>query len=339
MYQIDDYLNQLYPADKPKLSWNADGSSDWQEWRHQLKARFIEALGGFPAEHAPLEPALLERVELDGYIRERIEITTYPGLRMPAYVLIPSGSPGPFPVAVASHGHGYGSREVVGLKPDGSDLAGEPNLHKNMAVELVERGFLVISPELIGFGDRRLAEDIEKGPKENSCFRLAAALLMRGRTLGGHRVYETMRAIDYILGRDEAQAGRLGMMGLSGGGLVAGFTAALDERIGATVVSGYTNTFKDSILAMRHCIDNYIPGILEWAEMPDLIGLIAPRPLLVEAGSSDPIFPIQGTLDAIAQLERIYRGSGAEGAVEHDIFEGKHEVSGRRSFDWLKERV
>lgn len=79
-------------------------------------------------------------------------------------------------------------------------------------------------------------------------------------------------------------------MGISGGGLVAAFASALDERIKAAVVSGYVNTFEASIMAIRHCIDNYVPGLLQDAEMPDIVGLIAPRPLLIESGRTTGFF-------------------------------------------------
>lgn len=150
----------------------------------------------------------------------------------------------------------------------------------------MKQGFVVAAPEVLGFGDRRLAEDLKSGePGRNSCFRLSAALLMTGQTMAGCRIYETMRALDYLQQRDEVDGERIGIMGISGGGLVAGFTAALDERISSAVVSGYANTFQDSILTRNHCLDNYIPGILLEAEMPDLLGLIAPRGLFLEAGT------------------------------------------------------
>ena len=43
------------------------------------------------------------------------------------------------------------------------------------------------------------------------------------------------------------------------------------------MISGYLNTFRDCIMSVSHCIDNYVPGILNWAEMYDVAGLIAPR--------------------------------------------------------------
>jgi dienelactone hydrolase len=317
------------------------GMDDWMEWQSALRARFMERLGGFEIAADPFSPVQLEeRKVYPGYYLERVEIGTFDGLRMPMYVLGPAEGSKPSAVAIAVHGHGYGSREIVGLLPDGSDNKGDSGIHRNYGIELAKRGMLVLCPELMGFGDRRLPEDAAKGPKENSCYRISAALLMAGRTIAGVRIRETIRAIDYALslyGVDEQP--RIGVYGLSGGGLVAGFTAALDERVEAAVVCGFTNTFEGSILAMRHCLDNYIPGILQDAEMPDLLGLIAPRPFMIESGRSDRIFPLASTLQAIDRLESIYRTVGAEEQFRSYLFDGGHEVSGEVSFDWLRDQL
>jgi dienelactone hydrolase len=334
MWNPDDYLERLYSETKPALSFSGK-PEEWAGWREALKKQFIAALGGFPERPAQLDPVLLERAEYEEYIRERVELTTYDQLRMPVYVLIPKRGEKPFPAVIACHGHGYGSKQIVGLNPDGTDQEGGPGQYKGFAVELVRRGFLVIVPEILGFGDRRLREDAGKPANENSCFRISVNLLMMGKTMAGHRVYETMRAVDYAVSRADAAKDRIGCMGISGGGLVAAFTAALDERIRATVVSCYTNTFKDSIMAMRHCVDNYIPGILDLAEMPDLIGLIAPRPLMIEAGKYDRIFPYGGVLKAFARLEQIYGAANARHRLDSDFFEGGHEIGGGKAYGWL----
>src|SRR4029078_967353 len=88
---------------------------------------------------------------------------------------------------------------------------------------------------------------------------------------------------------------RIGIMGISGGGTTTLFTAALEDRIKAIVISGNLNSFRDSILAIRHCECNYVPGILQVAEMGDIACSLAPRPLLVESGTEDLIFPIETT--------------------------------------------
>lgn len=64
-------------------------------------------------------------------------------------------------------------------------------------------------------------------------------------------------------------------------------------------------------MAIYHCADNYVPGLLPVAEMADIMGLFAPPPLVLVAGREDPIFPIAATRRAFRALQRIYRAAGA----------------------------
>ena len=169
----------------------------------------------------------------------------------------------------------------------------------------------------------------------SSCELISTNLLMYGKTLAGMRVYEVMRTIDYLFTRSEVDTDRIGCMGISGGGLVCSFASAVDERINVSVVSGFVNTFKDSIMSIHHCIDNFVPGIIKYAEMPDIVGLIAPRPLLIESGTRDPIFPIDATEEAYRRLERIYQLLGAGDKLDKDLFEGDHMISGAKAYDWF----
>ncbi|MDT8859786.1 dienelactone hydrolase family protein [Alkalihalobacillus sp. MEB130] len=302
--------------------------------KEHIKECLIEALGDFTSLEGELQPRIIEKVEYDSYERMRLEVQTCLSLRMPVYMLVPKmRSASPVPAVLAIHGHGYGSKEVVGLHPGGLPNLGVPGIHKNFAIELVKRGVVVVAPELIGFGERKVAAT--ESATDNSCFELASQLLLYRKTLAGLRVYECRRILDYLNELPNINHKKIGCMGFSGGGLIAAFTSAIDERIKATVISGYANTFKDSIIARRHCLDNYLPGILQNAELPDLIGLIAPRSLCIEAGIHDHLFPFHGVQKAVHKLEKIYNSQDAIHAFTYDVFEGGHEVSGSKSFNWL----
>jgi hypothetical protein len=125
------------------------------------------------------------------------------------------------------------------------------------------------------------------------------------------------------------------MYGISGGGTCTLFSAALDQRIKAAFVSGYLNTFRDSIMSVSHCIDNYVPGILNWTENYDIAGLIAPRPLFSEGGDHDPIFPVAASRESYARVERVYELFGAAANVQQEIFEGEHVFHGVRGLPFL----
>ncbi|MDD9268278.1 alpha/beta hydrolase family protein [Paenibacillus sp. GCM10023248] len=332
MWNPDTYFQRLLQSTLPSEAFQAQSQEEWKQWRERLRSRFVELLGGFPEETAELQPVQLETADCGTYIRQRIQIQTYPGLIMPVYVLIPKNCKERAGAIVACHGHGYGSKDIVGLTAEGKEKEGEPGYQRNFALELVNRGFIVAAPELLGFGDRKLQEEAQQS---NSCHRLSTLLLAVGQTMAGYRVYETLRCVDYLLTRNDVDSNRVGCMGISGGGLVSAFASAIDDRISAAVVSGYANTFQASILSIHHCVDNYIPGLSALAEMPDLLGLIAPKPLLLEAGDKDPIFPVHAALEAYEKVQSVYELLGVKEKVELDLFDGPHEISGRVAYDWF----
>jgi dienelactone hydrolase len=342
MRQPDAFLNHIYD-DYQAIREQIKES--WEEKQVRLMAKLKESLGTFELPQgnaAGFDPVLLERVELDDVIRERVEFSTLGGLRMPAYVMIPKMlAPGEKrPAVLLWHGHGYGSRSMVGLQADGTSKPVTEKLSDNIALALARRGLIVLAPEVAGFGDRMLERDKLQDPElKNSCYNLSVSLFMTGKTTAGLRVYEAFRAADYLLTRGEVDADRIGNMGHSGGGTVASLSAALDPRIKASVVGLYPNTYRGSILAMRHCLCNYIPGILNHAEMPDLLGLIAPRALFVEAGIHDPIYPIATTREAIRVVTDIYGKMGCANRLGSHLYEGGHEISGEKSFDWLADML
>ena len=373
LWNPDSYMEQLIQECVPSLRFKAGDLNEWAKWRSGLRSEITRALGGFPSEPCDLMPEVLEEIECGGYIRRKIVYVVEPGLRVPLYMLLPdtekdgekSGEKmnGPYsdnaavqepvpgtgkalpggetesgrryPAVIALHGHGYGVKDAIGLNPDGSVRTGAPGYHKDFAIQLARQGFVVFAPELLGFGETRLAEHQKAAPEVNSCSRLAANLLMVGRTLLGLRVYQTMRALDLALAMPETDPERIGIMGISGGGAVAAFTAALDDRIRAAVISGYVSMFRGGIMAMHHCIDNFVPGLLRLAELPDIVSLIAPRPLLIEAGTQDRIFPILSALEAYGDITKVYTLHNALHLFQKDIFEGGHEISGRKAYAFL----
>lgn len=335
----DDFLQNLY--EKSMMSINEKQSADPKllasehlqlraEVRKLLKIDELET--NMPDKP---EPQLLEQDACVGYIRYKYAFDYGSSLVLPVYVLVPDGLNPPLPVVVACHGHGAGAGEIIGLTKNSQSGLHEPGYQKDFAIELVKRGFFVIVPELLGFGEARSQKDPAAASSDNSCYHISTYLLALGLNMAGMRVYQVMRLIDYINRLELADSDRIGCMGISGGGLVCAFAAAMDLRIKAAVISGYANTFKDSIHAIYHCIDNYIPGMLEVAEMPELISLIAPRPLLWENGTEDKIFPVDFARKAESRVRRSYRLLGADEKFLVDYFPGDHQIWGNKAYDWL----
>lgn len=330
------YYKKLYEQTERKFSFKAKSIEEWKQWKNEFRSKLIELINlDYPKSE--LEPKKVGVREFQDYVREKVVFRSDTFSSVPAYVLVPKGAKGKLPAVVAMHGHGYGKDDLVGIWEDGSERINpiSRGYHKDFALELVKRGLIVIVPEQAGFGERREEEDIKKGPYQSSCWSLSTWALLLGKTTIGRRVWDAMRAIDYLQTRSDVKEDAIGMMGISGGGTTTLFTSALDERIKATVVSGYLNTFKDSILSVYHCIDNYIPGILKYGEMYDIASLIAPRPLLIESGTKDDIFPIESAKYAYERVKEVYKFLNAEDKIDSDFFEGRHEISGRKAYDFL----
>jgi dienelactone hydrolase len=332
----DDFFRSIY--------YNATKLTvfpSFEDRRRFVSDGLCRLLGDFSKEMTdlPLEkPVVLETVEYDDYIRERVIYQTAKDLYSTMYVLTPKDVRGRYSAVLALHGHGYGNKEIVGLTEKGEDDNQPPGIHQHFALQLVRRGLKVFAPEIIGFGDRLLSIDTEQG-KPSSCDLMARSLLMAGKTLAGLRVAEAIRTLDMMETYPDVIKEKMGIMGFSGGGQIAAYTSALDTRLKASVLCGFTNTFEGSILSIRHCVDNYVPGLLNVAELPELIGLIAPRSLFVESGRNDNIFPADHFEAAVTVLQHTYETVGASNAFNYDLFDGGHEISGHKSYDWLKKQL
>ena len=318
-----------------KLTFKAQSRKEAEAWQRQLHAKVVELVGGFPDSRPALRPQTLEVREFPNYKREKFIFESRPGVGVLGYLLTPSTSTAPHPAVICVPGHGRGVDDIVGIDEHGRDRTDKPPYQRDFAIQVAERGLAAVAIEPMAFGCRRDARTAAKGLGSTACQPSAGSALLLGETMIGWRVYDVMRTIDWIQTRPELDAKSVGCMGISGGGTCTLFSAALDPRIKAAFVSGYLNTFRSSIMSLSHCIDNYVPGILNWAEQYDVAGLIAPRPLFSEGGDHDPIFPVEATRESYQRVKKVYEVFGVPDNVQQEIFSGVHEFHGVRGLPFL----
>lgn len=328
---------QTARAVQPRYAFEATDVKSARRWQSALRRAFVARLGGFPEQKVPLKSRVLDKREFDDYIREEVSFQTREGLRAFGYFIKPKNAAGPLPAVLCLPGHGYGVDALVGLDAFGKPRQGG-DYHNDFALEAVRRGYAVLALEILGFGRRREGE-FAAGSGDSSCGTLAGSALMMGQTLAGWRVYDCMRAFDYLETRKEVDAARMGLAGISGGGLVGLYTAAVDDRVKAAVISGFFNTYRESIMAIHHCIDNFVPGLLAEGEMSDIAGLVAPRALWCENGTKDTIFPVQAFRRAQKDIAHIYKVFGASEACGGEVFEGEHSFHGKGAWEFLEKRL
>ena len=322
-----------------KLTFRATTRKQAEAWQKTLRAKIVELVGGLP-EHFPerrgdLHAQTLETREFPEYTREKFVFESRPGVGVLGYLILPKNARRPLPAVVCVPGHGRGVDDIVGIDEHGRDRTTRGPYQFDFALQVAGHGMAGVAIEPMAFGCRRDAKTKAKGPTAYACQPVAGAALLLGETMVAWRVFDVMRTIDWIGTRGELDAKRVGCVGISGGGTCTLFSAALEPRIQAALVSGYLNTFRASIMSMSHCIDNYVPGILNWAEMYDVAGLIAPRPLFSEGGDRDPIFPVEATRESFARVKKIYEVFGASDSAQQEIFSGVHEFHGTRGLPFL----
>jgi dienelactone hydrolase len=318
-----EWFARYYADHPPLLRFQATTAAEWQEWREALRRRLWALLGDFDdADRVPLRPRVVEVQEEEAYRREKILYDTAPGVSAVAYLLIPRDVTLPAPAVLCPPGHGIG-KEAVAQKGTTQDYG----------VRYAEAGLVTLAPEHLGFGERQqlYGGDPQKG------YRLTnLKLQLLGKTAIGMRLWDLQRALDLLESRPEVIPNRIGCAGLSLGGEMTLYLAALDERVRAAVISGFLNTFRQTFFAIEHCNCGYVPGILKYAEMGDIAALIAPAPLLVEAGKRDTGFPLSGALEGYSIARQSYELLGLPEHCDIEVFDGGHAFSGRKAIPWMK---
>jgi dienelactone hydrolase len=329
------YTHDRYSAAPRRLRFQAATRAQAEEWQKALRAKLTDLIGGLPAQRPALRPVTLDTRAFPGYRREKIVFDSRPGVSVLAYILVPENARTPAPTMICVPGHGRGVDDIVGIDEQGRDRTDKAGYQHDFAIQVAEAGLAAVAIEPMGFGCRRDPVNARQSLSRKACDPVAGGALLMGETMIAWRVWDVMRTIDYIATRPELDASRVGCMGISGGGTVTLFSTALDLRIRAALVSGYLNTFRDSVGSLAHCIDNYVPGILNWAEMHDIAGLIAPRPLFVESGEKDNIFPIAASIRSFNEVRDIYGVFGAADRIEHEVFPADHSFWGKRGMPFL----
>lgn len=313
------------------------GADRWDAWRNDFRRGLAGLLGLQPRPDGPVEAAGFATERLDGYTRTYIEYGGASG-PVPAWLLVPEGRSEPGPAVIAPPGHGFGADEVVGLDSSGRPAGTPAGFHQHFAVELCRRGAVVLVPEPLGLGRRRDPRDVSAtDPAANSCRSMSWRAVAMGRTLLGSRVDDVLTGLRYLQSLPSVDSTRIGVAGGSGGGATALFASAVEPSFRATAVFSYFCDWNESILAMRHCDCNYVPGLSAAAAIHDVAALIAPRTLILEAGRQDPIFPIHGVRAAWERLHSLY--GGPAGRLSLHLHDGGHVIDGSAAFPLLLDQL
>jgi cephalosporin-C deacetylase-like acetyl esterase len=296
----------------------------WMQRAADLRAPLLHSLGlnPFPPDY-PLNARITGRIERLDYIVEKVIFEARLGFPISAHLYLPGQSQCPAPAVLYSLGHWM---ENGKLEPD----------VQICCANLARLGMVTLVYDMIGQGERLGECPFDHGHLEP---------LLVGQCQEGLMVWESMRAIDYLVSRPEVDASRIGMTGSSGGGLNTFYTAAVDQRIGVSVPVCYVDTFLAMVHALRDRnwedgvdLCNQVPGVVAYAEMWDICGMLAPKPQCIIAARHDLLFPIEDVYEIYREVARIYELMGAADRVrlvDVDAPHGYDQEMRQAAYGWF----
>jgi cephalosporin-C deacetylase-like acetyl esterase len=264
---------------------------DLERLQANLRPRLLASLGlnPFPPA-APLNARVTGRTDKGDYVIENVVFESFPGTYVSANLYLPKDAKGKLPAVLNPIGHWY-------------QYAKNETAEQDREISLAKLGYVVFTYDPVGQGER-----LKPGNEHNWGFNL----LLVGKCIEGVMVYESMRALDYLLTRPEVDPARIAITGSSGGGENSFYSAAADPRIAASVPVVFFNEYTIWVReGGAHCICNHLPGIFTYADEFTIASLIAPRPLMPISGSFDAIFPLKGATASAKIMADVYKSIGA----------------------------
>lgn len=268
--------------------------ADWQQARPELRRQLSYMLGLDPLPaRTPLRAEITGSLQRPGFRVEKVVFQSSPGLYVTGSFYVPAEAEGPLPTILYLCGH---SPSPFGAKSQ----------YQDRTLWYASHGYCVLALDTLEFGE---VPGIHHGTHNLGMWHW----LSLGYTPAGVEVWNGMRALDWLATRKEVDTDRVGVTGISGGGAVTWYLAALDERVAAAAPSCSTYTFGSQAggwLANGQCDCIYYHNIYGW-DFPVVAGLIAPRPLLITSGIRDTIFPPDGYHEVFLRGRRVYELLGS----------------------------
>lgn len=310
-------------------------SADWQkgitpenwparqtEMRRQLQGML--GLDPWPAR-GDLHPVITGKIEGDGYVVEKLQFQSLPGLYVTGDLYRPKEVKQPLPTVLYVCGH-------ANVVEDGVSM-GNKTHYQHHGVWFARHGYVCLVIDTIELGEIH-------GEHHGTYSKGRWWWAERGYTPAGVEAWNGLRALDYLETRPEVDRTKFAVTGRSGGGAYSWYIAALDERIKVAVPTAGITTLKNHILdgaIEGHCDCMFLVNTERW-DFDRLAALVAPRPLLIANTDKDPIFPLDGVVDVYNRTRAVYRTLGHEANIGIHIAEGPHldtQQLNFGAFNWI----
>lgn len=311
-------------SEKQTLKISSDSITPLNIDKVQRRVELYELLGKLPDRERPISVEIVSKVDTGELVIEKLVMDLNGYEKVPAYFTRPKNTTGKIPAILFNHSH-FGQYDVG----KNEFLYGRKEMQRPpFALALAREGYAGLCIDSWGFGERHTATESE----------IFKEMLWKGQVMWGMMVYDNLRALDYLVSREEVDPDRIGTMGMSMGSTMAWWLAALDERISVCVdlccLTDFETLIEEKGLDL-HGIYYYVPDLLNHFSTSDINALIAPRPHFGLAGRFDPLTPLKGLEIINENLTRVYTDEGAPEAWELKIYDVPHQENAEMRKDIL----
>jgi dienelactone hydrolase len=338
-------FEQLAREHKPQCAFRGRNKRDFQSWKRKTRPLVNACLGDFPGKVRP-NPEKLAEFEHDGVRKQRWLIDVGRHAAVVCQVNYPPDLKRgqKRPAIQCWHGHGdFGKESVMGNDSSPERSASIKSCNYNYGHQMAQAGFITYGIDWMGKGER-LENDKPNfragGQGRDWCNIYYLHATMLGMTSISVNVAHGKAATDFVCKLPGVDGRRLGVMGLSGGGTMTVWSAFCDQRFKAAEIICYSDLWEYfGLRDTNYCGMQVAPGLYKLVDLPDLQGLLAPKPLLVDIGAYDACFRVDGALQCFKQVEKIYKAAAAREKLELDYFVGEHSWGGNKSVEFFAKHL
>ena len=346
--QMAAHIEERFRAEKSGFTGKT--RKEFFLWQAQLRRKYREWARRSVSGECDLAPRLLERQTGPTCVRDKIALQTEPGMWLPAYVIYPRTAPATMPAVLLIHGSGPGKSGFAPDEPPEGTVVPEGALVFDQPYEVARRlNCLVYVPD-------------QRSQGEWGEWYSAEAVRRAGYNPWAMRMWDHLRSLDYLCSRPDVDVTRIGCMGASGGGSATMYTAGIDERVKAAILSSmppYRVPLPHGLFCDPSC-----EAVLEdgWADLmttptptADVCALNVPRALWIMDGMRDecwasPRDPNAEELyakaravaqDARDEIARLYALAGAADRLKVSWFDGGHcaGMTVGHAVEWFREQL
>ncbi len=276
--------------------------ADAEAYVREVREKIQKCFGPWP-DKTPLKPRVTGTVERDTYRIEKIIFESRPGFLVTANLYVPKGREFPLPAVVGTCGHSSNGKAA--------------EFYQAFSQGLARQGYVVLIYDPIGQGERL------QYPGENLKSRIGVGVrehlyagnqqFLVGEFFGSWRAWDGIRALDYLLMREEVDPKQIGVTGNSGGGTMTTWLCGVEPRWGMAAPGCFVTTF-------RRNLENELPADTEQCpplalalglDHSDFLAALAPKPVIILAKEKD-YFDARGSEEAYSRLKQLYKLLGKE---------------------------